>query len=90
MFVESIVVLTTYWPQSIAVSDPVHTDNVTSWTVTSNNAVNISFDKDVTGLKLSGYGSIYNERIMPNDNGVFKVQINKDQGVILSVIGDEV
>jgi hypothetical protein len=42
MFVESIVVLTTYWPQSIAVSDPVHTDNVTSWTVTSNNAVNIS------------------------------------------------
>jgi|JYMV01.1.fsa_nt_gi hypothetical protein len=89
MIVESIVVLTMYWPQTISVSVPTHTETKTSWKVTSNNAVNLNFSESVNNMELFGYGSISGETIMPNDQGTFRVSIDNDVSVVLTVTADE-
>lgn len=89
MIAESIVVLSTYWPQSISVSVPTHTETTTSWKVTSNNAVNIAFSEAVENLKLSGYGSISGDTIMPNSQGTFLVSIDNNTDALISVMADE-
>jgi hypothetical protein len=89
MVAESLVILSIYWPQTISVSEPVYTEESTSWKVTSNNAVNLHFSDKVNNLKLSGWGSISGDTIMPNDAGTFTVSIDKDNEVILTVSASE-
>jgi len=89
MVVESIVILSTYWPQSLSVSDPTHTQNNTSWTITSNNAVNVGFTGGVTNIKFSGYGSISGDTIMPADNGTFRVSVDLNDDASIFVTPDE-
>ena len=89
MIAESVVLLSMYWPQTISVSVPTHTETKTSWKVTSNNAVNLHFSEAVNNMNLSGYGSISGETIMPNDAGTFKVSIDNDVSVVLTVTADE-
>jgi hypothetical protein len=89
MIAESMVVLSTYWPQSISVSDPVHTETRTSWLITSNNAVQIHFNNKARNAKLSGYGSVSGRSIMPADDGTFTVSIDKDTDMIMVVSADE-
>lgn len=88
MFAEALVVLSVYWPQTISVSDPIHTETRTSWLVTSNNSVNLHFSGLVNNMKLSGFGSISDNIIMPNDEGTFTVSIDQNDLVTLVVSGD--
>lgn len=89
MIAEAIAVISMYWPQSIAVSDAVTNNGRTTWVVTSNNAVNINFSSEVDGLVLSEYQSTHGETIMPGDNGQFKVSIDENEEVVLTVNADE-
>lgn len=89
MIAESIAIISMYWPQSIAVGDPAHNEGRTSWVVTSNNAVNINFSGSVKNLKLVGYQSISGDTIMPGDKGQFKVSIDENDKVTLTVNADE-
>lgn len=90
MLVESAVVLSMYWPQSIGVSPPVHTSLTTSWLVTSNNAVKIQFlSPSPVEARLSGYQSLSGRSIMPSDDGTFTVTIDRDADTVLVVIADE-